>query len=69
MQLGKKKNPHYYNDRLVPQDIITYTFRRKHFIFSETATSGDFLTSPKQLRSAFEIPFCAVQICKLPAET
>ena len=69
MQLCKKKNPHYYNDRVDAQDLITCTFRRKHFIFSVTETSGDFLTIPKQLHSAFKVPFCVTQICKLPAET
>lgn len=65
MQLCKKKSSHYYNDRVVPQDLITCTFRRKHFIFSVTETSGDFPSILTQFHSAFKIPFCVTQTCKV----
>lgn len=63
--LRGKRKPHYDNDRVVPQDLITCTFRRKHFRFFVTATCGDFPTVPKQLHSAFRIPFCVLQICEV----
>ena len=60
-----EKNPHYNNDRVVSQDLITCTFRRKHFRFFVTSTSGDFLTFPKQLHSRFGIPSYVTQICEV----
>lgn len=65
MQLCGKKNLHSNNDRVVSQDLITCTFRRKHFRFFVTATSGDFLTFLTQLHSAFGIPSCVTQICEV----
>lgn len=65
MQLCGEKNPHYNNDRVVSQVLITCTFRRKHFRLFVTSTSGDFLTFPKQLHSSFGIPSCVTQICEV----